>query len=195
MWGIRGCLPKLNFKVTVWEQEVHSVWDSWSTSQMRHSRSFSAKSNLCLDASLGRKGTVRSAVLLVWPCPSSQVGGGWGPPGAEEFPRQPLEQAFTIYSLAQELWGNLSMLALGWRERSGPWKTELFSALSHIPVWPNKTSDLTARSSSLIPRPVDYLLGRFSWAHGKSRGNVLPTGKCRPQWLSTSLQVFKAAVY
>ena len=31
---------------------------------MRHSRSFSSKSNLCLDASLGRKGPVRSAVLL-----------------------------------------------------------------------------------------------------------------------------------
>ena len=31
---------------------------------MRHSRSFSSKSKLCLNASLGRKGTVRSAVLL-----------------------------------------------------------------------------------------------------------------------------------
>lgn len=149
----------------------------------------------------GQKRPCKECSPLVWPCPSSQVWGGCRPPGAEEFPRQSPELvvtsrlSFHLYSLAQELWRNLSTLTLGWRKRSGSWKRELFSAFSRIPVWPNKTSDLAARSSSLIPRPVDYLLGRFSWAHCKSRGNVLPTGKCPPQLLPTSLQVFKAAVY
>lgn len=55
------CLPKLNL---VGGQEVHSIWGSWGTSQMRHSRSFSSRPNLCRDASLARGGMAEGAVLL-----------------------------------------------------------------------------------------------------------------------------------
>lgn len=60
----KSCLLKLNLEVALCGQEAHSILGPWGTSQVRHSRSFSSKPNLCLDANLARVGTAEGAVLL-----------------------------------------------------------------------------------------------------------------------------------
>lgn len=65
--------------------------------------------------------------------------------------------------MAQELWKNLSTLALGWREVLGLWNIESIV----LPPPPSsksgssKVSSLTAISRSLIPGPVDYYFMDF----------------------------------
>lgn len=59
----KSCFLKLNLKVAVCGQEVHSILGSWGTSQVRHSRFFSFKPNLCLDANLAIVGTAEGATL------------------------------------------------------------------------------------------------------------------------------------
>lgn len=91
----RPCLPKVNFEVTVCEQEVHGIQGSWGASQVRHSTSFSSKPNSCLDASLARDDTAEGAVLLCGLVPLLTSEGVSGSPGAGEFTHPPLERLVT----------------------------------------------------------------------------------------------------